>query len=183
MQHIEKCREAQIKNGEVIEKVGLKTKLASAGMNALSMAGNMLIGMAVTAGIQLIVTGLDNIINRTEKLIEAGNKAKQTISDIGDSYNTKQNTVSTNKDRYVELSQGVDNATNQNLSLTTDQYSEFLSISKQLAETFRSLVTGYDSQGNALLSLSGNADDTSASLEKLLEQERRLADFKISQNL
>lgn len=183
MQYIEKCREAQIKNGEVIEKVGLKTKLASAAMNALSMAGNMLVGMAISAGIQLIVTGLDNIINRTEKLIEAGNKAKQTISDIGDSYNTKQDTVSTNKDKYIELSQGVDNSTNQNLSLTTDQYSEFLSISNQLAQTFPSLVTGYDSQGNALLSLSGNADETSASLEKLLEQERQLADFKISQNL
>lgn len=183
LQHIEKCREAQIKNGEVIEKVGLKTKLASAGMNALSMAGNMLVGMAISAGIQLIVTGLDNIINRTEKLIEAGNKAKQTISDIGDSYNTKQDTVSTNKDKYIELSQGVDNSTNQNLSLTTDQYSEFLNISNQLAQTFPSLVTGYDAQGNALLSLSGNADETTDTLERLLEQERQLADFKISQNL
>lgn len=183
LQHIEKCREAQIKNGEAIEKVGLKSKLASAGMTALSMAGNMLIGMAVSTGIQLIVTGLDNIINRTQKLIEAGEQAKQTISNIGDSYNTKRDIVSANKDRYIKLSKGVDNATNQNLSLTTDQYSEFLNISNQLAQTFPSLVIGYDSQRNALLSLSGDADETTTSLENLLEQERQLSDFKISQNL
>ena len=152
-------------------------------MTALSMAGNMLIGMAISAGIQLLITGLDNIINRTEKLIEAGEQAKQTISDINDAYTSKKDTVSSNKDRYIELSAGVDNKTNKNLSLATEDYEEFLSITNQLAETFPSLVTGYDSQGNALLSLSGNADETTASLEKLLEQERQLADFKISQNL
>lgn len=183
LQHIEKCREAQIKNGEVIEKVGLKSKLASASMTALSMAGNMLIGMAVSTGIQLLIAGLDNVINRTEKLIEAGEQARQAISDINDAYTSKKDTVSSNKDRYIELSAGVDIKTNQNLSLATEDYEEFLNITNQIAETFPSLVTGYDAQGNALLSLSGNADETTATLERLLEQERQLADFKISQNL
>jgi len=156
-----------------------KTALGSIASFGLNMLGSMAMSWAITEAISAI----DNWIHRTEIAIEKGKEAQETIASIGDSYNNKKDTVDSVQDRYIELSKGVNNKTNANINLSTEEYSEFLSITNQLAETFPSLVTGYDAQGNALLSLSGNADTTSASLEKLLEQERQLADFKVSQNL
>lgn len=165
----------------ITQKAGSALKTISGTL--LSTFANMAIMYAASVAIEAIGTAIYDTIHATEIAIEKGEEAKQVIADIGDAYNSKKNTVDTNKDRYIELSVGVNTKTNENLSLTADEYSEFLNITNQLAETFPSLVTGYDAQGNALLSLSGNADETSASLEKLLEQERQLADFKISQNL
>lgn len=165
----------------ITQKAG--SALKTIGGTLLSTFANMAVMYAASAAIEAIGTAIYNTIHATEIAIEKGEEAKQVIADIGDAYNSKKNTVDTNKDRYIELSVGVNTKTNENLSLTADEYNEFLNITNQLAETFPSLVTGYDAQGNALLSLSGNANDTSVSLEKLLEQERQLADFKVSQNL
>lgn len=165
----------------ITQKAG--SALKTIGGAFLSTFANMAVMYAASAAIEAIGTAIYNTIHATEIAIEKGEEAKQVIADIGDAYNSKKNIVDTNKDRYIELSVGVNTKTNENLSLTADEYNEFLNITNQLAETFPSLVTGYDAQGNALLSLSGNANDTSVSLEKLLEQERQLADFKVSQNL
>ena len=77
----------------------------------------------------------------------------------------------------------MDPTTNKNISLSSDEYALYLEISNELADLFPQLVSGFDSQGNAMLKLSGNAETATSQLEALIEQERQLADFKISQNL
>ena len=85
--------------------------------------------------------------------------------------------------RYEELSQGVNPLTKANLSLSDDKYTEFLEISNQLAGLFPTLVSGYDSQGNALLTLGNGAQSATDQLNSLLEMQRQMAHVEISNNL
>ena len=162
---------------------GLKSTLGNFakafGSAVLNIAAMQLAGVALAG----IVTVLDNVINRQEKLIEKGKEAKKVIGEINDDYTSKASYVDENKDTYARLASGVDPETNKNISLTSDEYAQYLSISNELADLFPQLVSGFDSQGNAMLSLAGSAGNASSELETLLDQERELANFKISQNL
>ena len=81
-----------------------------------------------------------------------------------DSYEESQKTLQSHKstiddikDKYETLSKGVDELGN-NISLTTDQYKEYIDICNQIADMYPSLVSGYTSEGNAILKLKGNVD-------------------------
>lgn len=89
------------------------------------------------------------------------------------------------KDRYAELAQGVKQTGNEikNINLTPDEYDEFLSLSNQLADLSPALVSGYDSQGNAILNLSGDVDTITSSLDDFIEKQRELANLEISDNM
>ncbi|MDE5590124.1 MAG: hypothetical protein K2J60_13475 [Acetatifactor sp.] len=86
-------------------------------------------------------------------------------------------------DRYAELSQGVNSFTNENKSLSTDKYEEFLDLNKQLARLFPSLTRDYDDNCNAILGLSGSVDSVTESIRALVEQEKELAKAKIRDNI
>lgn len=69
--------------------------------------------------------------------------------------------------KYEELSKGVDNL-GRNVSLTSDEYSEYQSIVNSIADQIPSLVSGYDEQGNALLSCKDNVEELTTAYEKLI---------------
>lgn len=208
MQHIEKYREAQIKNGEVIEKVGIKSKLASAGMTALSMAGNTLIGMAVSAGLSLAIGGvltvIDELIHHQQKLIERGEEAKKSITEtyssfdkgrssldsLGKSFAKSEEEIKNSGDaidsigkKYDELHDGINSFNNENKSLSSEDYNEYLELSNQLAEQFPTLVSGYDSQGNAILNLGNSAEEATAKIKELYNAQQLSANVEIGSQI
>lgn len=130
-----------------------------------------------------IISLVDNLIHKNEHLIEAGKQAQQAISGTFSEYSNKAQVVSLAAPKYDELSKGVNIYTNQNTSLSTSEYREFLDISNQLANTFPSLVSGYDTQGNALLRLGTGAQSASEQLNTLLTTERRSSNLDISNSL
>ena len=130
-----------------------------------------------------VISLVDNLIHKNERLIEAGKEAQQAISNTFSEYSQKSQVVSSTAAKYDQLSKGVNTFTNQNVSLSTSEYSEFLDISNQLANTFPSLVSGYDTQGNALLRLGTGAQSASDQLNTLLSIQRRSANMDISNNL
>lgn len=71
---------------------------------------------------------------------------------------------------YEKLSKGVNTSTNENISLTTDSYKEYLDVCNQIADIYPDLVTGYDAQGNAILSLKGNIDELTDSYKKAQQE-------------
>lgn len=85
--------------------------------------------------------------------------------------------------RYAELSQGVNPFTNENKSLPTDEYEEFLDLNEQLTGLFPSLTRNYDENGNSVLGLSGSVDSVTESIKALVEQEKELAKAKIRENI
>ena len=59
--------------------------------------------------------------------------------------------------KYKELSKGVDNL-NNNVSLSSDKYSEYLNICNSIGDMFPNLVQGYDEHGNAILRCKDNVE-------------------------
>ena len=78
-------------------------------------------------------------------------------------------------------SEGVNKFTNENKSLSTEEYQDYLDISNQLAELFPELVSGYDEQGNALLSLGDGAQSATEQLQGLLDVQRQIANTDMAE--
>ena len=76
-------------------------------------------------------------------------KAQNEFKELKDTYES-QLSASTKTSRYDELSKGVDQF-GRNVSLTDEEYSEFLSTSNELAEIFPELVVRTDEAGNSFL--------------------------------
>lgn len=175
--HVQKAAKESSAFSRVTSKLGNLAK--SVGSTMLNMGVTMLASWALGE----VITAIDNYIHRVEIAIEKGKEARETIASISEGFTSKQNTVDQNLDRYIELASGVDTTTNENRTLSTEEYQEFVNIQNELASIFPQIVTGVDAQGNMITSLGDNASYASMQLEQLLEQERQIANFEISENL
>lgn len=166
---------------------GIGPKLKSWGKNigniVLGAATGMIVETLLSSAANYLYKVLDDIAHRQEKIIERGQVAKKIIDETKAGYDEKESFINENGKEFVKLASGVDLKTNKNLSLSTEEYERFLSVSAQLTKLFPQLVSGYDSQGNALINLSGDAGTATDQLARLLDQERQLANYKIAENL
>lgn len=64
--------------------------------------------------------------------------------------------------------------TNRNVSLSTDEYERYPELSTQIAESFPELIKGYDSEGNAMLDLGANEEETARKLQELYKQKQEM---------
>lgn len=148
-----------------------------------SIIGGILATTAISVGISLLITGivkLADAINETDKEIrEAAENAKQAIEDIKSSFDDLEEKTNNIKQRYAELAQGVRLSDNANMTLSNDEYNEFLDLSNQLAELFPTLTKCYDSNGNAILNLSGDVNSIIYSLNELIKTQRDLTNEEI----
>ncbi|MGI6096165.1 MAG: hypothetical protein ACOYBL_12165 [Lachnospiraceae bacterium] len=179
---------------------GLKSVAGTVGSFALNMGANMLI----SAGVNALVTAIDNYIHRNEIAVEKGEEAQKAISsayskyegatstitdlsgqftDNADEINQTSDAIDGLANKYAELKKGVNTITNENVSLGTDEYQNYLDISNQLASLSPALVSGYDRQGNAILNLSSNASSAASALQEAYDMQRQIAHGEISQNI
>lgn len=171
-------------------KVSAGAKAAAIGMGALKTAMNvgisMLISFAASALFNFIITKIDEIVNKTQKIKEAATEAKSAIKDIKSEFdNLKSSTENVGK-KFAELAQGVENLGKANQSrgkLSTEDYDEFLDLSNQLAELYPQLTKGYDDNGNAILKLSGNVDTITGALTNLLTVQQKIANHQILEKM
>ena len=84
--------------------------------------------------------------------------------------------------RFAELAQGV-NGFGENISLTEEEYAEFIELNNKIAEMFPELDLGLDSNGNHILALSYSVDTLVESLESLVEAERLATNENIASNM
>lgn len=137
-------------------------------------------GAAATAAIGASVVGLIAIIGMSivglvkaqeKKMIEEQAKAFKEESQ------KYENMVSAQIDagKFDELSKGVDKL-GRNVSLTDEEYQEFLNLNTKLAEKFPSLIKFTNDQGQAFVQASLGANSFSESVEKLIDNQQRLAD-------
>lgn len=162
---------------------GLKASAASIGVNLLSAALNTLVNVGVTMFIGAAITAIDNFINRSQRLIDKGKEAKDNIKSISDEYQNHVNSAKSLSEQYEELASGVDTITGKNLTLSDEEYSEFLSVNQQLLDIFPSLDRVYDNNGNAMIKLNGDATTLTDTLNKLLDSQRKIAEQKIAEQL
>ena len=160
-------------------------KLATIGLRIATMALNAVIGMGIGLIISLISSGIMSVIEGikenlkpiAEKLADVNEELKETqqnIKDIADGYKDLKSSTDEIIPRFVELASGVDRF-GKNLTLTDDEYSEFLSLNNKIAEMFPELNLGMDENGNAMLNLAYSADTLTESLYALVEAQREQA--------
>ena len=161
------------------------SKLGQIGLNIVSSVGNMLISMAVSKVIEIGLNKLNEMIHAQEIAIEKGKEAQQEIQDIEKSYSEAEATTETAGKRYNELRGGVrmDGNKIDNVSLSTEEFQEFLSINQQLAALYPELISGVDSQGNKLVDLGTDAETATEALQHYLDVQREIANQKIASNI
>ncbi|MDE6602237.1 MAG: hypothetical protein K2K90_08760 [Lachnospiraceae bacterium] len=166
-----------------LEKAGNGFSAAALKTTLLNSALNAGIFLAVSLSIQAISTGIDNYIHRVENARERTAELFDEFQQRNDTLSSHKKTVSESASRYDQLSKGVDLSTNENRSLSTREYEEFLAINRQLADSFPELAKGIDENGNAILSLGTKGLTAKEQLEELLQTEEDLNNFKTAQGL
>lgn len=181
------------------------SSIGAVGKTVFKTLGNMALSAVAAFAIGKIIEGIDYLWHYNENIIKAGQEAKdsidntvkslqgskQSLMDLGSSFGDQTDQIKTTGDaidqvaeKYAELRQGVSNdGQNENVSLSTDEYQQYIDLSNQLAEQFPQLVAGYDSQGNAVLNLGKNADSAAASIRGLYEAQMASAHVDMGKNL
>lgn len=128
------------------------------------------------------LTGAFLAIEVASKVFDAvttsAEESKTKIRDLNAEYENQRQTMEDNRDtidsigsEWERLSKGVDTSTNENISLTNDEYQRYLELNKQIASMFPSVVSSYDAQGNAILSLKGSLEALNSEYEKTVKQQ------------
>lgn len=135
----------------------------------------------VAAAIGGIVYVVDSLHISAEEAAEAAKNAQSEIDNINNSYKDHKKVVDECLDSYDKLSKGVNTLTNANHSLSDNEYAEYLQTTNKLAEAFPQLVKGFDENGDAILDIGNSSKSAAEEVRELLEEERKLADFKVAQ--
>lgn len=166
--------------------------IGNLGANVLNALGGMAVGALAGGLMTLAGKGIEWVYKKIsgkaeaealEKMSEKAQDAQSKIKSLQSEIKQNADTVDQAGKKYAELAQGVNQLTGKNISLSDDEYKEFLDVSNQLAEVFPQLTKGYDDNGNAILDLQGNVDGITGKLKDLLEIEQQLAQQEINKNI
>ncbi len=154
-----------------VSTTGLKGVAESGGAFASAFTAGIspvLIGAAVATAIVGAIALIKNHLDKKAK--EAGEEVRKNFEDGFTKNQEKIDNISSYQDRFNQLSQGVDEF-GHNVSLSTEDYDEYLHISKELSEISPSLIAGYNAEGQAILKKGAAIDEV---IQKL-EEEKKLA--------
>lgn len=170
----EKTKDVALTNAQIVGY-----KLLAGAKKAAGIAGSVLFGVVVSLISTKFISWISDVANKAENMAKKAEEATQKMKELNESISSKKKSIEELGKRYAELSQYIDTFTGKNISLSNEDYNEFLSISNELSELFPSLDKIYDSNGNAIVRLSGNVDQITSKLELLLETEKALNNIQI----
>ena len=174
--------------GQYMQQNGVITRSFAAGIKSVALpALKSFVSFAATmAATTLAVTALsaafnflNNQIHKSERIAEAGTKAKEAIKSVADEYKNAEKVVSEfDAEKFMEFQDKASAGT-----LSTDEYHEFADVCNQLSEIFPALTEGIDSNGNAIINLGNSAEEATAKLQEQLEVQQRLLASTADKNL
>ena len=156
--------------GAALQEVNVKGKLASIGIQGLNAALSTLTTIGIAWAIQGLITLFYNLATATQRAMESASEAVNEYKNTTSSIENQKKTVDELASTYQKLASGVNTETNTNIGLTTESYQEYLDVCNQIANIYPELVTGYDAQGNAILSLKGKVDELTNSYKQAQEE-------------
>lgn len=171
----------------------IAAKIASIGLRIATTALNAVIGMGIGLIVSLITSGITQLIEYikdntkpiAEQLEDINSELKETessIKEISDNFKQLKSNANDVIPRFTELAKGVDSF-RENVSLTDEEYAEFLELNNKIANMFPELNMGMDDNGNAMLALSYSADTLTESLNALVEAQREAANQELADKL
>lgn len=134
------------------------SKAANLGMRALSIAGNMLAGMAAIKVVELLTNLISNYVNEAKIARENTEALSSSLTESQNKYAEDSKKIEALSSLYETLSKG-ENHLGQNVSLSSSQYDEYKSIVKRLSDIMPDLTLRFNKQGEAIGFVSGKLDD------------------------
>lgn len=156
----------------------IKAKLNTIGLKAATGLLNAAISAGTTILIEFAIKGIAYIINYSEKMAEKFDELTNKARGLSQEFKDSVSTINSVKREFAELAEGVDSFGN-NLSLSADEYKRYKDISNQLADIAPELVKGFDSEGNAILNLSGNVETVVEKLDDYIVKMKEANNLEI----
>lgn len=142
--------------------IGLKETMV-ANLPAVLLAA----GTAAAAGVNALA---NNIRSRA---LNAGTKNLNKYNKKINKSQSKLDSINDIKAEFNRLAKGVDNTTNQNVGLSTSDYSRYLELKKQLVKTNKDLVKSMDSEGNAIIDNNSAIDKSIQKYERQIQKNKQ----------
>ena len=142
--------------------------LKTVGLQAATMALDAALSMGISLAIGGLISGIDYLVHRNEKLIESANEVTNTYRDQAKTLSEGITSLQEQQNDFDSLAKGVDEYGN-NISLTTDQYKQYQSIVSEILGYSPELIAGYDEEGNAIAKKNGLIEESI----RLMKEERK----------
>lgn len=143
------------------------TVLRGIGTTLLNWGASM-VAMAV---INLVIDGIDQIVNRAKYAQEALDSMASKFEENSSSLKKSKDLIDQYGERYEELARKVDRRTNRNLGLSDEEYQEYLNIVNALGDSGLNIKIGTDINGNALVSSMNGLGQSMDGLKAAYEQQ------------
>lgn len=153
-----------------LKDVPKATTAASAGLKALSVAGNMLLMMGISMAIGAIIKGFQTLANAQENAIEKADEFIGKFEEQRDALKSNKEAIDSMSADYEKLAKGVDSL-GRNVSLNSDEYARYNEIVNKIADMFPQMVQGYTDEGNAIIVHKGNVEE----LTKAYKEQKKAA--------
>lgn len=182
-------KENEVEDPKQLKQAKWTDGLKSFASSALSSIGNAVISAGTAMIAQQLISwglqGIDAIVHYDDNIIAKGQEAKESIQSQTKAYEDQKASLGELTSKYTELSKGVKISGNsiKNISLTDDEYKDFLDTSNQIAAAAPSLTRSWDSQGNAILNAGTNAEDLNTQVNDYLKLQRDLTYYDTKKNI
>lgn len=182
-------KENEVEDPKQLKQARWTDGLKSFASSALSSIGNAVISAGTAMIAQQLISwglqGIDAIVHYDDNIIAKGQEAKESIQSQTKAYEDQKASLGELTAKYTELSKGVKISGNsiKNISLTDDEYKDFLDTSNQIAAAAPSLTRSWDSQGNAILNAGTNAEDLNTQVNDYLKLQRNLTYYDTKKNI
>lgn len=158
-----------------IGNLSIGAKAGQVALKGLAIAGNMVASFLAVFAFQAVITGIDNYIHRVDNAKDALEEFNSSVKEQKDNLSTQESWINENGKRFEELSQGIDEF-GHNVSLTTDEFSEYKDMTSKIAEMFPTMIKGYNDQNDVILKNKGSVDELTEAYKK--NQEAYYADIR-----
>lgn len=149
----------------------ISAKAATIGLQAATIALNAAISMGVMLAIQFVIKAFDELITTNEEVAESAKKAMDEYKQAQETLKSNKATIEEISSDYEKLSKGVDKLGN-NVSLSASEYERYHEVVNKVADMFPDMVSGYDSEGNAILNTKGKVEELTEAYQKQAQAAR-----------
>lgn len=137
-----------------IKNTGTASQVAAIGVKALSIAGNMLAGIAISFAISKVIEGIEYLATVSERAIEKTKELQEEISQISSDYQSERQTLEGLKDEYDSLTAKI-GENGAEAALSADEYERYRDITSEILGITPKLITGWDDEGRAISNKNG----------------------------
>lgn len=148
----------------------LKTVWAGVKATFSSFSGILLVVQLVISGIQMLVDAHNQSIQES---IDKANEYIDNFTSANKNYASSIKTLNGLEEKFNELSEGVDE-NGKNVSLTSEEYKQYLSIIDQIINISPQIVSGYTEQGDAVMNYKTALQDAIDVQKQYIENQKSI---------